>query len=63
MSASSSSPNIVEVGLTFINNQTGLVNIQDHVWTLDEGEEFVGIAVVSTTPKEQENTKLIECKK
>ena len=63
MHASSSDPNQVEIGLTFINNKTGLVHIEDHLWDLDEGEKFVGIAIVTTTPKDQKKTKLIKCKK
>lgn len=63
MSASSADPNMVEIGMTFINNELGVVHIEDHIWDLEEGETFVGIAIVTTTPKKQKKTKLLKCKK
>lgn len=49
--------------MTFINNELGVVHIEDHIWDLEEGETFVGVAIVTTTPKKQKKTKLLKCKK
>ena len=63
MSASSADPNTIQVDITYVDNRNGLVYMETDIWDIDENEEFVGIALVTTTEKKQTKTKLLKTKK
>ena len=63
MSASSADPNTIQIDITYVDNRNGLVHMETDIWDIDENEEFVGIALVTTTEKKQTKTKLLKTKK
>ena len=63
MCATSADPNTIQIDITFVDNQTGLVHMETDVWDITHDEQFVGIALVTTTEKKQTKRKLLKTKK
>lgn len=63
MSASSADPNTIQVDITYVDNRNGVVHMETNIWDIDENEEFIGIALVTTTPIDHKKTKKLKCKK
>ena len=64
MCASSADPaTIIEIDIAKIETGTEQVHLQHNIWELEEGEEFVGLAVVTVTAKKQRKIKSVNmCK-
>ena len=50
---------LIQLDVTFINQETEQVHCEMHEWSLDKGEEFLGVCLVTGT---EQNKKYIKAK-